>query len=73
VAGMIGAWAKVVLGTDSAVLDSVAVEQAVVIQMGAGVFPIAGAQARRTGHHREAVLVFSASPESCSAPEPRER
>ena len=72
-AGIIGAWAKVVLGTDSAVLDSVAVEQAVVIQMGAGVFPIAGEQARRTGHHRDAVLVCSSSPELCSAPEPRER
>ncbi len=70
---MIGAWAKVVLGTDSAALDSGAVEQAVAIQMRAEVLWIAVEQARDTGHHHEAVLVFSSSPQSCSVPEPRER
>ena len=72
---MIGAWATVVLGTYSAALDRVAVQQAVAIRMpdGAEVFPIAAEQARGSRHHREAVLVFSSSPQSGSVPEPRER
>jgi hypothetical protein len=64
-----------VFGTYSAALDSVAVERAVAIPMpdGAEVLPVAVEQARDSGHHREAVLVFSFSPQSSGVLEPRER
>jgi len=68
-AGMIGVSNKVVLHTYSAALGSVAVEQAIAIQRpnGAEAWPIAGEQARGSGRHREAVLVFSSSPQEFDA------
>jgi hypothetical protein len=58
--------AKVVLGTHSVALDGVAFEQAVAIRTpdGAEVLPAAVEQARGSGHHREAVVVFPALPQS---------
>jgi hypothetical protein len=52
--------AKVVLDTHSVALDDVAFEQAVVMRTpdGAETLPSAVEQARGSGHHREAVLVF---------------
>jgi hypothetical protein len=55
---LIGAWAKVVLGRYAAAPG----------QRGGR-----AEQARGSGHHREAVLVFSSWPQSGSVPEPRER
>ncbi len=52
--------AKVVLDTHSVALDGIAFEQAVAIRTpdGTDVAPTAVEQAKGSGHHREAVLVF---------------
>lgn len=54
--------AKVVLDTHSVGLDGIAFEQVVAMRLadGTDIAPLAVEQARGSGHHREAVLVFPA-------------
>jgi hypothetical protein len=58
--------ARIVLDTHSVALDGVAFEQVVAIRTpdGTELLPIAVEQARGSGHHREAVVVFTPLPQS---------
>jgi hypothetical protein len=67
--------AKVVLDTHSVTLDGVVFEQAVAIRTpdGAETLPTAVEQAKGSGHHREAVLVFQAATNDGQGADRRQR